>query len=255
MEDNNNPEQIVKSIKILEGVLKTSIDRAQKIRVKNDISKLRIKLREMYPDANLKELENAVISNMMTISNNKRKKTLNDYEFLCNIDIIDVSPYIEDREINEASSILKYFEDRIWGILSDQHTKLDFSNSSERDALSRKIDECNRTFKAFCLTLEDIKKAKPGEYLTQLIMIRIRQGRLLLFDIHSFYKSANEFISDLIQNSIEGGTMILNPDERVEYADFEQFKTFENWILLDALKETQDFINEALEAINVPEIY
>ncbi|MDY6935166.1 MAG: hypothetical protein SVZ03_13210 [Spirochaetota bacterium] len=254
---NDKSEKIVRSIKLLEGVLKTTPNKAQKQRVKEDINKLRNNLQKLYPDADLRELENAIFTNIMTLSSDNlsdKDKSLKDYESLQDIKIDNTSPYREDREINEASSIMRYFEERIWGVLSDQHTKLDFSNSGERDSLYRKLDECNRAFKSFCQTLDDIEKAISQEYISQLQMMRIRQGRLFLFEIYDFFKISKHFISNLISNIENGGNMVLNPDDILEYAEYEKFKSYEGWNILNTLKSIKQFLCEALQVINVPEI-
>ncbi len=62
MQDKSNKsEEIVRSIKLLESVLKTSPDGNQKARVKRDLNTLRAKLKELYPDSDLKEIENSII--------------------------------------------------------------------------------------------------------------------------------------------------------------------------------------------------
>ncbi len=246
-------EEIVKSIKLLESVLKTSIDGNQKARVKKDLKELREKLKELYPDSDLKELENAVYANIMAMPGTDAKP-FREYKHLKNIDIEINSNYKEDTETNEAASVMKFFQERIWVAISDQHTKLDFSNSGERDTLYRKLDECNRAFKSFCQTIEDIDKVRSSEYINQLHMMRIRHGRLFLFEIHQFFKSAREFIANLISNHEADGNMILNPDEIIKYADYEEYPTYENWTVVNALKNMLEFIDEALDLINIPNI-
>jgi hypothetical protein len=246
-------EEIVKSIKLLESVLKTSIDGFQKSRVKKNLKDLREKLKELYPDSDLKEIENAVYANVMAMPQTD-PKSFKQYKHLKNIDIEIYSNYREDIEINEAASVMKFFEKRIWVVISDQHTKLDFSNSSERDTLYRKLDECNRAFKTFCQTIDDIDRIRSSEYINQLNMMRIRHGRLFLFEIHQFFKSVRQFIANLIANQEAGGNMILNHDELIKYADYEEYTTYENWTVINALKNMLEFVEEALNLINIPNI-
>ncbi|MBN2401121.1 MAG: hypothetical protein JXN64_01855 [Spirochaetes bacterium] len=246
-------EEIVKSIKLLESVLKTSIDAVQKTRVKKDIKNLRSKLADLYPGSDLKEIENAVYANIMAIPRNDFK-SLKHYKHLKNINIEIYSNYKEDSETNEAASIMKFFEERIWVVISDQHTKLDFSNSGERDALYRKLDECNRALKSFCQTIDDIEKIRSSEYINQLHLMRVRHGRLFLFEIHQFFKSVKQFVTNLLANQESGGNMVLNPDDLIKYADYEEYATYENWTVINALKNMLEFLDEALDLINIPNI-
>jgi hypothetical protein len=254
MEDKTKKsEEIVKSIKLLESVLKTSIDGNQKTRVKIDLKELREKLKELYPGSDLKEIENAVYANLMAMPQSD-SKSFKEYKHLKNIDIEIYSNYKEDIETNEAASVMKFFQERIWVVISDQHTKLDFSNSGERDTLYRKLDECNRAFKTFCQTIDDIDKIRSSEYINQLHMMRIRHGRLFLFEIHQFFKSVRQFVFNLIANHEAGGNMILNPDDIIKYADYEEYATYENWTVINALKNMMEFAEEAIDLINIPNI-
>ena len=252
-EDNKKSEDIVKTIKLLESVFKSTRDEIKKARIKRDINKLRSQLKDMYPNTDLKELENAIYSNIMA-KPVKEEKPIKNYKHLKDILIEPVSGHREDTEINEAASIMKYFQERIWIVISDQHIKLDYTNSSERDTLYRKLDECNRAFKSFCQTIEDIEKTRSSEYLNQLHLMRVRHGRLFLFEIHQFFKSVKKFISNLITNYESGGNMILNPDDLIQYAEYEEYSTYENWSVINALMNMQEFIDEALELINIPNL-
>jgi Holliday junction resolvase RusA-like endonuclease len=49
MELKNETKQIVRSIKMLEGVYKSSPDARQRARVKKDLDNLRKRLQELYP--------------------------------------------------------------------------------------------------------------------------------------------------------------------------------------------------------------
>lgn len=245
--------EIVKSIKLLESVLKTSNDDIQKARVKRDINTLRGRLKEIFPEADLKELENAIYADIMAMPATDIKH-IKKYNHLKDISINIYSRLREDREINEAASIMKFFEERIWVAISDQHTKLDFSNSSERDTLYRQLDECNRAFKTFCQTIDDLEKVRSTDYINQLHLMRIRQGRLYLFEIHQFLKSAKKFISVLLGSNESGGNMILNPDDLIKYADYEEYPTYDNWTVINALRNMVEYIDEALDFINIPNI-
>lgn len=251
--DKSEEEEIVRSIKLLESVLKTTPDINQKMRVKSDINSLRKKLKEMYPDANLKELEDAIFSSAMTIPE-AAEKTIKTYDLLKNINTEIISSFKEDYEINEAASILQYFEEYIWIIISDQHTKLDFSNSSDRDVLYRKLDECNRSLKTFSQTIEDLERARASENISQLHLMRARHGRLFLFEAYYFFKSTKDFLSNLITNYELGGNMVLNPTIPIRYEDYEQNRLFENWTVIDSLIYMNNFIDEVLDLINIPDI-
>ncbi|MCX7678741.1 MAG: hypothetical protein N2316_05930 [Spirochaetes bacterium] len=244
---------IVKTIRMLEGVYKTSPNATQRARVKKELDQLRKKLAELYPGEDIKAIEEAFERDFLA-KPIETQRDFSEFETLRDVEIQNFSPYRDDREINEAASLLVYFQERIWGAISDQHTKLDYSNANERDALYRKLDQCNRSFKIYLQTIEDIEKAKSGEYLSQLNIIRSKQARILLFDIHDFFKSVSKFLTNVISETEYGGSMILNPQELMVYAEYEKYATFQGKTVLFALKYMKQFVSEALQVIKVPEI-
>ncbi len=252
-ENNKKSEEIVRTIKLLESVLKTTNDETRKARVKKDLNKLRTTLKDMYPDSNLKEIENAIYAKIQE-KPVFEEKSLKSYKHLKDIKIEVFSNYKEDAETNEAGSIMNYFQEKIWVVISDQYIKLDFSNASERDTLYRKLDECNRYFKTFCQTIEDIDRARSNEYQSQLHLMRVRHGRLFLIEIHEFFKAVKKFISTLLKSYESGGNMIMNPDSIIEYAEYEEYPTYQGWTVLDALKSMNEFTEEALDLINIPDL-
>lgn len=255
MDLKTETKKIVKSIRMLEGVLKSTPDPQQRGRVKRDIDSLRKKLAEMYPDDDVRQVEQAIADDLLADNGAAPDAAgFSRLEALKGIAVEKISPYKDDQELNEAASILRFFQERIWGVISDQHTKLDFSNSTERDALYRKLDQCNRSYKIFIQTIEDINKTKSSEYGNQLNMMRIKQARVFMYDVNDFFKSTRDFVTALISESDFGGVMITNPGDKIAYADYEEFKTFEGWVVLDALKHMKKFLNEALTIIKLPDI-
>ncbi len=254
MEKNKKKSvEIVKSIRLLDSVLRTTKDSGQKTRVKRELSRLRKMLEEMYPDSNPKELEDAIISEIMTIQQEK-ELTVKDFDQLKDITIEVISSYKEDREINEVTSILRFFEERIWVSVADTYVKLDFSNSGDRDTINRKMDECERAIKTFIQTIEDLEKTKSSEYMSQLHLMRVRHGRLLLFEVYYLFKSVKNFVSELIANYEIGGNMILNAEDIIEYAEYELHTTYEEQRVVDVLINIEKFVDDVLGFVNVPDI-
>lgn len=246
--------RMVKSIKLLEGVYRSTSDPKQRARVKKDLESLRKSLQEMYPSAVIEELEDAIHSETMVAPHAPAGKDKAVYGALADVEYERISPYPGDEEINRAASIMRHFSDRIWGVVSDQHTRLDFSNSATRDALYRKLEQCGRSLDLFGQTIADIARSKSSEYVSQLQMMRVKQGRVFLFDLHDFFKNTRTFVTALLSDAEFGGTMVLNYDELISYADYETHHTFAGFTVLEALRRMKQFVDEAIEVINLPEI-
>ncbi len=253
MDTANETKTIVKTIRTLEGVLRTTPSATQRARVKKELDQLRQRLGELYPGEDLQAVEQAVGADMLGEAV-EAPKDFSNYETLKHVEIQQFSSYKDDRETNEAASIMIYFEERIWGVISDQHTKLDFSTSGERDTLYRKLDQCTRSLKIFRQTMDDIAKSKSNDHVNQLNLMRVKQARLFLYDTHDFFKGAQKFLTNLISESDFGGSMILNPEDPIVYADYEKYATFQGTTVINALKFMKKFVSEALEVIKVPEI-
>ena len=82
----------------------------------------------------------------------------------------------------------------------------------------------------------------------------LKQGRIFLIEIHGFFTAVSEFITEIIADSEFGGTMVLNSDEIIVYSDYEKYRTFDGWNVVDALKYMKGFIEDALDVIVVPDI-
>ncbi len=253
-EKKEKAAKIVKSIKLLEGVQKTTSDPKQRSRVKKDLESLRKSLQEMYPKAVIKDLEDAIFSETMIARKNPSDGDTEAPTALSEVGFEQVSPYPSDEETNRAASIMKHFSERLWGVISDQHTKLDFSNSGTRDALYRKLEQCGRSLELFTQTISDIGRSRSPEYSSQLQMMRAKQGRVFLFDLHEFFKEARSFVAEILSDAEFGGTMVLNHEEIVAYAEYERYHTYAGYSVMEALKQLRGFLDEALEVINLPEI-
>ncbi|TAL39434.1 MAG: hypothetical protein EPN93_01340 [Spirochaetes bacterium] len=252
-ENKEKALKVVKSIKALEGVIKTSRSPEQKARVKKDIEALREKLGEIYPNTDLQDLEQMLGAEFMAPPA-QAKIDFTRFPSLVAVEMKQFSPYKSDEDFNIAASIKTHFEQNIWGIITEQHTKLDYSNSGVRDGLYRKLDQCGRGLNQFQLTISDIEKTKSTEYSGQLTQMRIKQARIFLFELSEFFKAAKTLITSLISDAEFGGTMVLNPDDTIEYAQYEENHFFEGKTVLEALKYMKDFLGEALQVINVPDI-
>lgn len=244
--------QIVRSIRALEGVYKTTPDPNQRERVKSDLKLLRDKLSEIYPNADLKELIEAISTDDQVVKLNGTSEMAHS-EYLKEIVIEKVSNFRDDKDINFAASVFKHFSDKIWGVISDQYTKLDYSHSLERDAIYRKLDECQRALKIFQQTVEDIERANSNAHVSQLNLMRMRQGRVFLMDLYDFFKYVNEFVAKILADTEFGGTMVLNADDKITYAKYDVNKTFEGLTVKESLRYLKGFVQDVLKIIKVPD--
>jgi hypothetical protein len=84
--------------------------------------------------------------------------------------------------------------------------------------------------------------------------MRTKQGRVFLYDFKEFLSDAKSFVSSLVNDAEHGGSMIMNPDDRVVYADYEKHREFENRTVIEAVRHLRNFISDALDTLNIPDI-
>ncbi len=68
MDNKSETKNIVKSIRMLDGVLRTTPSATQRARVKKEIDNLRKKLGEMYPGEDVQSIEDAIAADFLTVN-------------------------------------------------------------------------------------------------------------------------------------------------------------------------------------------
>ena len=110
-EREEKARQIVRSIRALEGVFKTSPDPKQRERVKNDLKALKGKLSELYPDVDLNELIEAIVTDDL-VAPVADKSLLEAFEYLKDIEIFMKKL---EKNINEMNNKTNAYVDKIIG--------------------------------------------------------------------------------------------------------------------------------------------
>jgi hypothetical protein len=82
----------------------------------------------------------------------------------------------------------------------------------------------------------------------------VKQGRVFMLELFEFLKKAKEFSVNLVSDAEFGGTMILNPNDLIEYADYETNKMFDGAKVIDAHRYMKNFLEETLKVIKIPDI-
>ncbi|HXK66163.1 MAG TPA: hypothetical protein PK348_07840, partial [Spirochaetota bacterium] len=76
---------------------------------------------------------------------------------------------------------------------------------------------------------------------------------LFLMDLFSFFKDVNDFVTKILADTEFGGTMVLNADDKITYARYDMYKTFEGLTVKEALRYLKGFVQEVLQIIKVPD--
>lgn len=204
---------------------------------------------QRYRDLTGKDLAENVMS-----QSGGAKDVFSKSKFLSKITIERASPHCEYHDINLISSIIREFEEKYWPVLSDRHTKFDFSHAAERDTFFSKIEELKRNLKLILEYIEEMHQTSSQDYLSRLRTMRAKQERIVLLSYRDFFHEANTFLLKIVSNMDEGGGIVLNSDDIVQHEQLESGNLFHEKNVKDAVKMVLEFTREAEDAVNVPEI-
>lgn len=178
---------------------------------------------------------------------------LNKNKYMNKIKIEKASPSSDNHEINLISSIIKEFENRYWNILSDRHTKMDFTNSAERDTFFTKLEELKRNVKLVVEYIEDSLSSQSQDYASKMRSMRVKQERILLVEFHNFFQEIKAFLANLIEDMDRNGNIVLNPNDRLEFTRLDDVPIFfRGKTTKDAIRILFDFVTEMESSIKLP---
>jgi len=262
---NADPQEIqklVKYIRQMEGIIKTSPSREQRERVSKEMQKYREKLSQLIPGSNparlnLDEIERGTGS--AETADPARPPA--DSGFQAGHSILDrfpvekASAHSTDGDINFLSTMLGVLQREYWPVLTDQQCKLDFSCASDRDSIRYKLDGCLRSQTILLETIEEYAGAEKQDFREQLLKMKNKQTRLFLLETNDTLKELRALLRKINEDLRAGGGMVLNADSTIRFnARFDQGTVLEGRRLPDALSEFEQFINEVITRLNLPDL-
>ncbi len=249
-------EQIEQLIKNLQGVLKTSVDQAQRVRVYKDIQKWKTELERVIEEEEYEEEEDEeetyyTIDDDVQHSGDPRSS----YPILKNIPLSKLST-TSTREINEIYTFLTYIEEEYLGLLSEYHLKIDFSHSLTRDSFYTDIHDSHSALKLYA---EAFRKANDDNlaknYQEKLKLSAQAEYRNLITKLGDFFRNLYKFVEVMVTDFENGGHLVTNPDTKLTFdSSLGGSRVLEGCTVIEGLKDLYRFLNELLDYLNFPEI-
>lgn len=260
-----NPEQIAEIEKILkyieqmEGIVRTSPSKEQVMRVRKQLSQYAERLFKFMPHLNRSRISVDEIRKEIGLSvksdSESKKEQLPRYDILAKYPIENASPHCTDPDINLLATVLKVIQREYWPIVSDQHCKMDFSHSAERDGIRKQLDSTNRGLIVLTETIEEYATAQKQDFREQLLKMKNKQTRVFLYETKDILLKALDFLNKIVKDLEIGGNVILNKTEQLKFnTRYEEATELEGRSLEDGIKEFTEYISEALKKLNLPEI-
>lgn len=271
--------KILLYIQRMNGIVRTSPNRDQVERVKKEIRKLSNRLAELVPGVdpariNMDDVRSKVglglsrntgqnepspsgrdASSPSSSSTGAPSSSAGEYSILDRFPVRKASPNSTDHDINFMATALKVIQNEYWPVLSDQVAKVDFSNSATRDNLRVKMDNVDRNLKVLTETIEEYANAEKQDFREQLLKMKSRQSRLLLFEGNEFFKELERFLSAIVSDMKGGGQTIMNKNESVRFdARFQHSSSMEGRVIQEVLEELWRYVQAAIHEIRIPDL-
>ncbi len=254
-------EKLIKFLRQMEIIVRTSTNAAQVERVKKDIARYRARLKELVPDYRPEKETVDQLARRLTGSpaETTAQKPVAVTEAGVPVEIADripeerASPHCTDPDVNFVASVVKVILREYWPAITEQHVRMDFTSGQERQALRFKLDNLVRSLKTLTETIEEYATAEKTDFREQLFKMKNKQSRLFLFEGNELFRDFKVFLGKQIEEMQRGGSAIKNPDERIRFdRSYEDATWLENLTVGEAVVEFYNLVDYAIKKVNLP---
>ncbi len=248
-------EKLLKYVRQMEGIIRTSPSAEQKERVTKQLQQYREKLAAVTggraDKLNLSEIESAIGAVPGPKSN--AAPSGKTYNILDKYPVQQASKNSSDSDLNLMATMLAVVQREYWPVLTDMHTKLDFSFSSERDTVRTKLENAQRSLGVLIETIDEYAGAEKQDFREQLLKMKNKQTRLFLIEMNELFKTMREFLTRINQDLSSGGGVVTNKKDVLKFNPrFEEATVLEGQPLSEGLREFESFCVAAIERLNLP---
>lgn len=256
-------DKILKYVKQMEGIIRTSPSREQVERVRKELKRFRDKLQEMLPGIDAIKLSPDDIRAQLGLAAAPQTQApaakpqaadADQGDILDRFPIQKASPHCTDPDVNLMSTMLLVLQKDYWPAVSEQHCKLDFSHANERDAIRHLLENAVRSLKVLAETIEEYATADKQDFREQLLKMKNKQTRIFLFETNEVMKQIREFLKKLVDDLERGGGAVMNKDETIKTnVRFEESNYLDGRQIKDAIHELEYFVGKVIERLNLPQ--
>lgn len=263
-----NKEEILKMIKYIKSmqmILRTSTSQEQIERVKKDLSKYLQKLQSLVPDFDpknetIQELERRIETIIDGKNTDAGRSLHSEYpqtesSWDNRIRIMKPSPHSNDPEINFLYSVMTFLQKEYWPAVSEQQIQLDYTYSQERHGLRFQFDELMRELRSIIETIEDQARTANPDLKEQLQKMKTKQIRTFIINANEYFKKLRDFLEKLIDEHNKKSFVIKNPDSRIQFHPrFDEASLLNGYTIPEALVEFLDLVQYIIRKINLPDL-
>lgn len=253
-------EDITKIYQIREKLLttyKAALSQEQKNRIKIHLSKLESIIEDIENGEEINpERLNIFSADLKKSSeeNNSIDDTYNEeVSFAALIDIVKISENSKDKEMDLIYSFFLYFENHFFNIFTPKYLKLDYQFNKKRDLLFSQFDAFRVLLKQYKDDLELLSDIKFKSQLDQYKVRVEQQKKYLLVKLSELIHGFKDFTKDLLNDVKYGKNGFINFEDVFKSNLSIDETEFEDWSMLDIIKEADRFLEEFIDILRMPD--
>ena len=259
-------QKILKYLKNMEGIIRTSGNAEQKARVQKELAKQRARLAAIVPGLDATRMNSTQIMAELEMSaapagggsssGTGGGQTVGGGNSVLSKFVIDkASPHSTDPDVNFLAAVFTAIQKEYWPAISEQHCQLDFSRGADRDALRTQLENVFRNMKVLLETIEEYAAAEQQDFREQLLKMKNRQTRAFIFDGNDMLRKIREFMEPLLEDIEVGGGIITNKTASIRFNPrYEDATVLEGSAVADGVQEFAQFVKEAIQHLNLPQL-
>ncbi len=252
-------DKLLNYVKQMEAIIRTSPSADQVARVKKQLSQYVDRLTQLVPNLdrmriNVDEIRTRVgLTGAATAAREGAPAPSGDR--LARFPITPASEHSTDPDVNFLATALKTVQQEYWPVISDQHCKMDFSNSAERDAIRTQMEAAMRSLKVLVETIEEYAGAEKQDFREQLLKMKNKQTRVFLIDTNGTLKKLRDFLRKLEADVQNRGSIVMNREEVLRFnRKYEEATLLEGLSVGEGVVEFTRYIEQAISHLNLPEM-
>ncbi|MBN2547036.1 MAG: hypothetical protein JXB50_14640 [Spirochaetes bacterium] len=225
----------------------------QKKRIKSYLSKVELIIEDIERGVNIDPSELNIFSSALKNEEEDIIEENDEFSYNVKIDKLKISEHNKDSEMDQIFSFFVYFENNFYTSLGIKYLKLDYNFNKKRDLFFAHFDSFKILLNQYIDDLGLLHELRFSNQIDQYKSRFEQQKKYLLVKLSELLHELRDFTRSLLNDLKHGKNGFINPDEVFENKLSFEKNEFEGMIMQDIIKEVNDFVEEFIEIIRMPD--
>lgn len=159
-----------------------------------------------------------------------------------------------ERDVRASILYMSYFEDEFLGMFTSRKLRLDVKFSVERDSFYDLFHQVNRSLDNYKTEADRISEGTYAkQYEGDVLKRKVEMRHAVLVEIDWFYRKANQFAMNLLEDIEGDGLFCQNPDEELNYTNIDKETVLRGKTVQNGIEELHEFAKEVIEYLEIPD--